>query len=198
MPAMTKTRLSAANPAVANRFVTSTNMKVGAYTVANATMPTTPGARRITVTHTTVVTTDTLGTITVTGTDLRGQAISETITPVADSTVTGTKWFVTVTAVAGAGWVINGSNDTLTVGAAAGSAVIDGEGELYAIVVNTTAAGTVTVADATGTFATLKSSIVEATYYYEVPVLGYLVLTLGAASDITVIHSVPLPLSYSM
>jgi hypothetical protein len=184
-----KLRLSAANPAVANRFVTTTNMIVGAYTVANATMPTTPGARRITVTHTTVVTTDTLGTIAVTGTDLRGNVITDTITPLADAVATGTKWFVTVTDVVGAGWVIAGTNDTLVVGAAAGGGILDSQGQLHAIVINTTAAGTVTLTDAAGTFATLKSSIAEGTYYYDVDVGGFLSVTLAAASDVTVIYS---------
>lgn len=193
MAAFTKTRLAAANPAVANHFVTSTNMKVGAYTLANTTMPTTPGARRITVTHTTATGADTLGTITVTGTDLNGKAQVEVITPVASSTATGSKWFVTVSDVTGAGWVINGGNDTLTVGAAAGSAVLASDGMLYAIVVNTTAAGTIAVADGAGTFATLKSSIAEGSYYYQVACVGYLMLTLGAASDVTVIHSPTLP-----
>ncbi len=187
--AFSKMRLSAANPAVTNRFVTSTNMIVGAYSVANATMPTTPGARRITITHTTVVTTDTLGTVTITGTDLHGATISDVITPVADSLATGTKFFVTVTGVVGAGWVIAGSNDTLVVGCEAGSAVLDAGGQLYAVVVNTTAAGTVILADGGGAFATLKSSIAEGTYYYQIDTGGFLKATLAAASDVTLIYA---------
>lgn len=193
----TKTRLSAANPAVANRFVVSVNMKVGAYTVANGGAMPTPGARRITVTHTTVVTTDTLGTITVSGTDQRGQAISEVITPLADAVATGTKFFKTVTDVVGAGWVIAGSNDTLVVGCEAGDVVFDGPGELGGIAVNTTAAGTISLADAAGTFAVLKASIAEGLYRFDVDVAGFLRVTLGAASDITVIHSVRLPTDYA-
>lgn len=192
-----KTRLAAANPAVANRFVASTNMIVGAYTVANATMPTTPGARRITVTHTAVTGNDTLGTITVTGTDLRDQVIVDVIVPVAGGVAMGTKFFKTVTGAVGAGWIINGGNDTIVVGCEAGSTVLDNPGELHAIVVNTTAAGTITLADANGTFAVLKASIVENTYYYDVDIAGFLQVTLAAGSDVTVVHSARLPTTYA-
>jgi hypothetical protein len=186
------TRLAAANPAVTNRFVTTTNMKVGAYTVANATMPTTPGARRVTVTHTSVTGDDTLGTITVTGTDIRGAVISDVIVPLAGTVATSAKFFVTVTDVVGAGWVINVGNDTIVVGAEAGSTVLDGTGTLQAIVVNTTAAGTITVTTNAGTLATLASSIAVGTYTYDTDVTR-LTLTLAAASDVTVIHSGNLP-----
>lgn len=180
-----------ATAAVANQVVTTTNMKVGAYTVANAGAMPTAGARHVTVTHTTVVTTDTLGTIVVVGTNMAGQTITETITPVADSLASGLLWFNTVTSVTGAGWVIAGSNDTLVVGCSATPVVIDSAGVLYAIVVNTTAAGAITVADAGGTIAVLKSNIVENTYYYECVVAGYLSIALAAASDVTVISSFP-------
>jgi hypothetical protein len=196
--AYSKTRVSAANPAVANRFVTSTNMIVGAYTVANATMPTTPGARRVTITHTTATGADTLGTITVTGTDLRGAVIEDTITPLAGAVATGSKFFVTVTDVVGAGWVISGGNDTIVVGAEAGSVVLDTGGLLRAIVVNTTAAGTITLADATGSFAVLKASIGENTFYYDIDISGFLRITLAAASDVTVIHSTLMPTTYAL
>jgi hypothetical protein len=194
----TKTRLSAANPAVANRFVTSVAMKVGAYTVANGGAMPTPGARRVTITHTTVAAgTDTLGTVTVTGTDQRGQAISEIITPLADAVATGVKFFASVATVVGAGWVIAGGNDTLVVGCEAGDVVFDGPGELGAIAVNTTAAGAISLADANGTFAVLKASIAEGMYRFDVDIAGFLRVTLAAASDITVIHSVRLPSSYA-
>ena len=98
-----------------DKIVTSTDMKVGAYTVAAQ-----PDiARNITVTVTAVDTADTMGTITVVGTNINGKVISEVITPVADSTVAGVKAFKTVTSVTGAGWVIDAveaSNDTITVG----------------------------------------------------------------------------------
>lgn len=95
-----------------NKIVTSTNMIVGGYTVAA--QPT--SLARISITHTTNVATDTLGTITITGTDKDGNAQSEEVTPVADSTVYTTAIFKTVTTVVGAGWVINTANDTAIVG----------------------------------------------------------------------------------
>jgi hypothetical protein len=71
----------------------------------------------VTVTHTTVaVGTDTLGTLTVIGRDINNNVISEVITPVADSPVSGAKAFKSITSITGAGWVIAGGNDTLVVG----------------------------------------------------------------------------------
>lgn len=99
--------------ATTNRIVTSTNMKVGSYTIAA--QPDVP--RNITVTATTVATgADTPGTIVVTGTDNLDAVITETIVPSQGSTVAGTKAFKTVTSVVGAGWVIAGGNDTIVVG----------------------------------------------------------------------------------
>lgn len=99
-----------------NRIVTSTNMIVGAYTIAN---PSSADllARNVTVTATQVGgVNDTPGTIIVTGTNINGDTITETITPVQGSTVAGLKAFKTVTGVVGAGWVINTGNDTIVVG----------------------------------------------------------------------------------
>lgn len=99
-----------------DRIVTTADMKVGAYTIAVGT-PLGGGARNVTVTHTQVGgVTDTLGTIAVVGTDLNGEALTETITPSSGATVQGTKAFKSVTSVTGAGWVINTGNDTITVG----------------------------------------------------------------------------------
>jgi len=108
---------SLGKPVVADvdRVVTSTNMKVGTYTVAA--QPDVP--RNITVTVTAGDTADTMGTITIVGTDSADAVISETITPEAGETVAGEKAFKSVTSVTGAGWVIDaaeGTNDTITVG----------------------------------------------------------------------------------
>lgn len=113
-------RLSAAEAAVADvdYFVTSVDMKVGAYTLAQNTMPGNC-ARNVTVTQTAVGTEDTNGTVVVNGTDLAGDAITETLTPNAGATVAGAKAFRTVTSVTGADWVIDGveaTKDTVTVG----------------------------------------------------------------------------------
>jgi len=180
-------RFSAAPTASANRFVTSTNMIVGAYSLAATTMPT-AGSRKVTVTHTAVTGVDTLGTITVTGTNLAGATVTDVIVPLNGTTATGVTLFKTITSIVGAGWVINVGNDTLTIGCDATQAVLDGQGTLHAIVVNTTAAGTVTVADSKGTIAVLKASIAEGTYYYDIDV-NTLTVTQTAASDITVVRS---------
>lgn len=95
-----------------DRIVTTTNMIVGTYTVAAS-----PDiSRNITVSATAVGAADTMGTITVDGTNYLDAVISEVITPIAGSTVAGLKAFKTVTAVTGAGWVINEGNDTITIG----------------------------------------------------------------------------------
>jgi hypothetical protein len=98
-----------------DRVVTSTNMKVGAYTVAaQPQYPTT-----ITVTATAAGATDTMGTVTIGGFDENNSPISEIIIPVAGSTIAGTKTFKTILSVVGAGWVIGEGNDTIVVGVSA-------------------------------------------------------------------------------
>lgn len=181
-----RAHLAAATGAVANQFVTSANMKVGAYTVANSGAMPTEGARKITVTHTAVTGNDTLGTIVVVGTNLAGAVITETITPLAGTVATGTQWFRTVTSVTGAGWAINTGNDTITVGCAAGVIVAEGACTLHSVVINTAAAGAVTLTDQNGTIAVLKSSVVEGPYLYDVACTGYLGVSAAAATDLTI------------
>lgn len=191
-----RSRLSAITAiADTDRFITSTNMKVGDYgapAVAGA-MPAVGTARHVTITRTFNVAADTPGTILVTGTNLLGQVITETLTPSAvdATTVEGVKWFATVTAVEGIGWVIvAAANDTIVVGCAATAVVADGSGTLHGIQINTTAAGTITVADSGGTIAVLPVSVAVGTFYlWDVNFSGYLSLALAAASDITVLHS---------
>ena len=185
------TGISATTAAVTNRFVTSTNMVVGTYTIANPS-PVWQGGCFVTITHTTVAAgTDTLGTITIVGTDLNNQSISEVMTPVADSVATSTKVFRSVVSATGAGWVIAGGNDTIVIGCAAGSIVAAGSGQLFAVVVNTTAAAAVVLSDKTRTIATLKSSIAEGHYLYGqgLDFAGYLKVATTSTNDITVIHS---------
>jgi hypothetical protein len=59
---------------------------------------------------------------------------------------------------------------------------------LRAIVVNTTAAGAVTVNDALGTIAVLKSGIAERTYQFDALCTGKIEVVTAAASDLTVIY----------
>lgn len=195
----TRTNLAAANAVSADRFLNSVDMKVGAYTLDETTIGT-AGARHVNVTHTAGDTVDTLGTITITGTDLAGQTISEVITPSSGALVAGTKWFRTVTGAVGAGWVIDaaeGTADTVEIGYGAEICVLDGAGQLEAIIVNTTAAATIVVADAGGTIATLKASIGEGHYEYDLNVTD-LTVDLNGASNVTVVHSPSLPKSYAM
>lgn len=99
-----------------DRIVASTNMKVGTYTIANQPVK----AARISVTQTAVGAADTSGTITITGTVGGVAGTTESITPVAGTTVYGTKYFTAISAVTGASWVISAGNDTITVGVSVG------------------------------------------------------------------------------
>ena len=94
-------------------IIESTAMIVGAYTIDN--QPTKPV--RISITHTTVGSADTLGTIVIVG-EVNGEADTETITPVADSTVYGEKYFDAdgLTSITGVDWVTDGDDDLIEVG----------------------------------------------------------------------------------
>jgi len=97
-----------------DKVVTTTDMKVGTYTIAA--QPALPV--NITVSVTTVDTADTLGTVDIVGTRL-GRSVTETITPVAGSAIAGAKIFDAITSITGVGWVIDGvegNEDTITIG----------------------------------------------------------------------------------
>jgi hypothetical protein len=193
------TNTAASTAAVTNRFVTSTNMKVGTYTIANAS-PTWSGGCLVTITHTTVATgTDTLGTITIAGTGLNGQPLSEVMTPVADSTATSTNAFRTVTSATGAGWVIAGGNDTIVIGCAAGNIACGSQGTLGGVLVNNSVAAAVTISDARGTILTIPASQAAGTYYpLGVDFGGRLVVSTTSTNDITVFHTGTSPASYAL
>lgn len=190
------TGIAATTAAVTNRFVTSTNMIVGAYTLAQTT-PVWQGGCFVTCAHVTVTGTDTLGTVALVGVGIDGQSKSETITPVADSTVTSVNIYRTITSLTGAGWVINTGNDTIQFGCAAGSIVCGSSGQLFAVVVNATAAATVVLSDSKRTIATLAASIANGHYLYGpgLDFTGYLKVATTSTNDITVIHSATLPSS---
>lgn len=195
------TNTAATTAAVTNRFVVSTNMKVGTYTIANAS-PTWSGGCLVTITHTTVAAgTDTLGTITIVGTGIGGQALTETMTPVADSTATSTNAFRTVTSATGAGWVIAGGNDTLVIGCAAGNVACGSQGILGGVLINNTVATAATVSDATRTIITIPASQAAGTFYsfgtLGVDFGGRLVVSTTSTNDITVFHTNTLPPSYA-
>jgi hypothetical protein len=186
------TNTAASTAAVTNRFVTSTNMKVGTYTIANAS-PVWSGACQVTLTHTSVAGADTLGTVTIVGTDLNGQTITEVLTPVADSTVTSSNAFRTVVSATGAGWVAVSTADTIVIGCAAGSIAAAGSGILGNVIVNTTAAATVVISDKRGTIATLKASIAEGVYPFNIAFSGFLKVATTSTNDITVTHTGTVP-----
>ncbi len=64
--------------------------------------------------------------------------------------------------------------------------VFSGQGVLHTIVVNTTAAGTITVNDGATAVAILKASVAEGTYTFDVQIAANLSIITAAASDITV------------
>ena len=95
-------------------IVASTNLKVGAYTIAN--QPSDEG--RISFLVTTQDTGDTLGTVAIVGT-VDGSADGETVTLVANARVWSTKVYSALTSLTGAGWVIDaveGTADTIQIG----------------------------------------------------------------------------------
>jgi hypothetical protein len=139
-----RTNLGTPVLAATNAVVTSTNMKVGAYTIAAQ-----PDiARNITVTQTAVGTTDTSGTVLVTGTDIAGNVITETLTPVAGSTVAGAKAFKTVTSIVGTGWVLNPASTSTA------DTIVFGTGNLIGL--------PFTFTDATGSALTILGTTVAA------------------------------------
>jgi hypothetical protein len=194
------TNIAATTAAVTNRIVTTTNMIVGAYAIANAS-PVWAGGCLITATVTAGDTADTMGTLVIVGKDLWGNALTETLTPIAGSTVTGSKVFRSVTTATGVGWVkdiVEATNDTIVVGVAAGSYVATGGGLLRAVDINTTAAAAVTISDASGTLSTLASNIAVGAYNFDIPWSGFLKVATTSTNDVTLIHSPGVPSVYAM
>jgi hypothetical protein len=192
------TNTAAATTAVTNRFVASTNMSLTTYTIANAS-PTWSGGCLVTVTHTTVAGTDTLGTMTLVGTDLAGRPQSETLTPVADSTVTSTKVYRTVTSLTSLGWAAVSTADTIVAGCAAGNVVCGSQGTLGGVLVNNSVAAAVTISDASRTIITIPVSQAAGTFYpLGVDFGGRLVVSTTSTNDITVFHTGTTPSSYAL
>lgn len=195
----TFTNTAATTAAVTNRIVTSANMKVGTYTIANAS-PVWSGGALITITHTTVAAgTDTLGTITFVGTDLTGATITETVTPVADSVATSTKVFRTVVSATGAGWVIAGGNDTIVIGVAAGNIACGTGGSLQGVLINNVVATAATIKDGSRTIMTIVASQAAGSYFEMdgVDFSSNLTVSTTSTNDITVFHTPTLPSSYA-
>jgi hypothetical protein len=60
-------------------------------------------------------------------------------------------------------------------------------GRLIRVIINTTAAGTITISDANGTVAIIAASAATGSYEYDVKCAGRIRVITGAASDITVV-----------
>jgi hypothetical protein len=99
--------------AITNRIVTSANMKVGAYTIAA--QPLVPS--KLTILATANGTADTMGNIAISGM-VNNAHVTETVIPIAGTTVTTVNAFTSVISVVGAGWVIGAGNDTIIIGTA--------------------------------------------------------------------------------
>jgi hypothetical protein len=110
-----------------DKIVTSTNMIVGAYTIAA--QPIAPCL--LSVLATANGTADTMGTITFVGTDINGDALTEVVTPIAGTTVYTTNEFASVASATGAGWVIAVGNDTIKIGVAS---AVSGEGYYFSAI----------------------------------------------------------------
>ncbi len=194
------TNIAATTATVANRIVAVANMKVGTYTIANGGVAVWAGGFKLTLTHAEVGGgVDTLGTVAFVGKDLHGNALTETLTPVADSVVTGTKVFKSITSATGAGWVIGTGNDTISVGVAAGSYAAFGGGLLHSVTMNNTVAAAVVISDAAGTIATIPASQAAGTsYIYDLPWSGFLKIATTSTNDVTAVHSPGVPSTYAM
>ena len=197
------TNIAAAPVGDADGYLHSVNMKAAAYTLTHTTP--TFGARHVTCTRAVVGNIDTPAglSLVVVGTDLAGSVITETLTVGAHTIlVTGTQFFASLTSARTAGWVVDAGTttpDTLEIGFDAECAIATGSGVLHGIVINTTAAGIITVLDANGSIAVLPASVADGTFYeYDVNYSGYLRVEPAAASNITVMHSGSRPSTYSL
>jgi hypothetical protein len=185
-------RLAAAPAVSANGYVVSVAMGNKSYTLA-ANNPTS-GARHITLVRTVVGAADTPGTVLITGTDMGGNAITETMTPGATGvTVTGTRFFATVSDITGSGWTTNTGDDTIVIGWDAQCALAAGSGSLRGFLVAVTHASTVTITDATGTLLVLPNSFPVGWYQLDLGYSGYLRVETGGTQDFVVIHSPSTP-----
>ena len=185
------TRLTAAPVGDANGYLTSVDMKLGAYTL-DANEPTS-GARHVTVTRTAAGDADTGGTVVLVGKDLSGQTITETITVGASTVVVASsQWFSYLTSATGVGWVIDPGGptaDTIEIGWGAECAVATGSGECKAMLLAVTHASTITFTDATGTLAVFPASFAVGYYELELGFSGFLQVATGGTQDVVIIHS---------
>jgi hypothetical protein len=183
-------RSATAGPAaVANGYVVSVNMLVGAYTLA-ATQPTF-GARHVTLVRTVVVEADTPGTVVFVGTDTFGKVITETLIVGATGvTVTGVLFFATITSITGVGWVNGGTADTIVMGwdAINAVAVKSGAGILHAILMEVAPTGTLTFNDTAGAKMILPAAFPIGLYPLDIGFAGKIEIVLTAGDRIVAIY----------
>ena len=175
--------------AVANGYVVSVNMLVGAYTLA-ATQPTF-GARHVTLVRTVVVEADTPGTVVVLGVDAYGKIISETLVVGATGvTVTSVLYFATITSLNGVGWVSGGTPDTIVIGwdALNAVAVKSGSGILHAILAEVALTGIVTFNDTTGAKMILPAAFPIGLYPLDIGFAGKIEVVTAAADRVIAIY----------
>ena len=115
--------------------------------------------------------------------------------PTALKQTTNSLWTMLTTLLSGENQTLNrmqvvNNNSYSNITSGATTVVKSAAGHLHSITVNATAAGTITIYDntaASGTkIGTLKASIVEGTYTFDVAFATGLTIVTGAASDITV------------
>ncbi len=93
---------------VDDHFVASTDMKVGTYTIKTHTAI--KPARPVLITVTRVDADDTMGTLAIVGTNINGEAITETIAPDANTTKVTLSAFSTITSITGADWEVSSAS----------------------------------------------------------------------------------------
>jgi len=180
-----------------DRYAESQNLKVGDLALT-ATLTPGNGARIVTCTRTVDGNPDTPGTLLVTGKNLAGQTITETLIPGAHTVlVSGKKLFASVSKVTGAGWVIDGNNDTIIVGMGAEHYVSATAGQLKGILITVAAASAINVTDGGKTVMILPANM--AIGYYDFGGLDYSTLRVEpqGATTISVIHTASLPTEYA-
>jgi len=91
----------------------------------------------------------------------------------------------------------NENNYTNIAAATGGVQIFTGKGILRAVVVNTTAAGTIAITDAvltpttgtTGNVGIIQTSVLPGTFLYDVTIANGLTIAAGAASNATIVWS---------
>ena len=179
--------LTGASPA---SVVASVNLANGALTLLQTQLE---HARNLTITVTDADGSISAGTVTIVGTGIDGSALSEVFTIPVDgtATVTGTAEFKTITSATVASLAGAVAGDTITVGEGNTYQIETDHVILDSITIGETSAGAITVIDGTsGTtanVATLKASIAEQTFCFDIDCWEGLRVIMAGASKITIV-----------